>query len=247
MIVCAERTFDDFYTIIHEMGHLQYYMHSNAHQPALFQDAPNSALSESIGDAIFLAMMTPSHLNRLGLLPDKHLFADNQKDFDQREMRLVHEPEYKSDFVKIPTKRNILEDFVADPSEVDKTKENSAESYPGNSLEENVYVNFGLQNDDIVDPDGNPGVAKQVINVFDLTLLLKVALSKIPQIPFEYILDVFRWSLFDGSVPFRKANTFFWKLILEEQGIKPPNWENRSKLFDAAAKFHIADNTPYVR
>lgn len=36
MIVCAESTWEDFYVIIHEMGHLHYYMAFNK-QPTIFQ------------------------------------------------------------------------------------------------------------------------------------------------------------------------------------------------------------------
>lgn len=36
MIVCAESTFDDLAVIVHEMGHLQYYM-AFANQPPIFQ------------------------------------------------------------------------------------------------------------------------------------------------------------------------------------------------------------------
>lgn len=36
MIVCAKNTLDDFYVIIHEMGHIQYYM-AYDQQPTVFQ------------------------------------------------------------------------------------------------------------------------------------------------------------------------------------------------------------------
>ena len=36
MIVCAEKTLDDFYVIVHEMGHIQYYM-AFEEQPTIFQ------------------------------------------------------------------------------------------------------------------------------------------------------------------------------------------------------------------
>lgn len=85
------------------------------------------------------------------------------------------------------------------------------------------------------------------INDFDLTLLLKMALTKIPQVPFEYILDIFRWDLFSGNVSMNSANLHFWKLAMKEQGIHPPDWENRRNFFDPGAKYHVADNTPFVR
>lgn len=36
MIVCAERTLDDFYVIVHEMGHIHYYM-AYEMQPPIFR------------------------------------------------------------------------------------------------------------------------------------------------------------------------------------------------------------------
>lgn len=85
------------------------------------------------------------------------------------------------------------------------------------------------------------------INAFDLSTLLKIALIKIPQIPFEYILDVYRWDLFSGKIPGSKSNEYFWKLLIKNQGIHPPEWKNRKQFFDAGAKFHVADNTPFIR
>lgn len=38
MIVCsAQRTIDDLYVIVHEMGHIQYYMAFDTNQPTIFQ------------------------------------------------------------------------------------------------------------------------------------------------------------------------------------------------------------------
>jgi Angiotensin-converting enzyme len=36
MIVCAQTTIEDFYVIIHEMGHIQYYK-AYQNQPAIFK------------------------------------------------------------------------------------------------------------------------------------------------------------------------------------------------------------------
>lgn len=89
---------------------------------------------------------------------------------------------------------------------------------------------------------------EQHLNSFDYVLLLKTALMKLAAIPFSYIMDRYRWSLFDGSVNFdTDANNFFWHLLQSEQGIKPPTKMDRSDLFDAASKYHLPDNTPYVR
>lgn len=160
MITCASKSFYDFYVILHEMGHIQYYMLSDQ-QPAIFQDG-NTIIQESIGDTMYLGVMTSAHLNRLRLIPDKNI--------------------YRSKF--------------------------SAN--------------------------------------FDLYLLMKLAFSKIPLIPFQYLFDVYRWDLFSGKVKFEDSNDHYWNLVEKYQKIKPPN-ENfdRHNLFDIGAYFHLGDNTPY--
>lgn len=88
---------------------------------------------------------------------------------------------------------------------------------------------------------------KEATSKYDVMLLLRMALSKIPQIPFQYIMDIFRWNLFNGTISMENANIAFWELATNEQGIHPPDWENRKHFFDPGAKFHVADNTPFVR
>lgn len=85
------------------------------------------------------------------------------------------------------------------------------------------------------------------INDFDLSMLLRMALIKIPQIPFQYIMDAFRWNLFNGTVSMSAANAFYWNLAMHEQGIHPPDWKDRRDYFDLGAKYHTADNTPFMR
>ncbi|XP_039449290.1 angiotensin-converting enzyme-like [Culex pipiens pallens] len=165
MIVCAGSTTSDFYVVMHEMGHIMYYMLASD-QPTIFQDGTNSAFQESIGDTIHLASMSPLHLTRLGLLNSSYL-----------------------------------------KPEVDNT-----------------------------------------LNSFDYALLMKTALVKIPALPFAYVMDRYRWDLFEGSANFEEdANRYFWYLLESEQGIKPSLNTDRTHLFDAAAKYHFPDNTPYVR
>lgn len=52
--MCTQITNDYFYTIHHEMGHVEYYMAYNKKQPYLYQDGANSAFHEAIGDTIGL-------------------------------------------------------------------------------------------------------------------------------------------------------------------------------------------------
>lgn len=77
-------------------------------------------------------------------------------------------------------------------------------------------------------------------------LLLQQALAKIPEIPFSLLIDKYRWDIFRGKITPKDYNRVYWELTRKIRGIVPP--ESRSEeYFDAGAKFHIPDNTPYIR
>lgn len=79
-----------------------------------------------------------------------------------------------------------------------------------------------------------------------LVLLLRQALAKLPQLPFGLLLDKWRWSVFRGDTSPKQYNTDWWALKRRYQGIMPPVPRAEDD-FDPAAKFHIPDNTPYIR
>lgn len=137
----------------------------------------STGFHEAIGDTMALSVSTPSHLNKIGLLPN------NQ--------------------------------------------------YQPNNL--NQQINF----------------------------LFKTALSKIAFLPFGYLIDNYRWKVFDGTIPTSQLNSGWWALrYIDEptfvfltrtgsfryryQGIVPPVPRSNSD-FDPGAKFHVANNVPYIR
>ena len=65
--MCAEVNQRDFVTIHHEMGHIEYFMQYR-HQPTIYQGGGNAAFHEAIGDTIALSVLTPQHLNTVGLV-----------------------------------------------------------------------------------------------------------------------------------------------------------------------------------
>lgn len=80
----------------------------------------------------------------------------------------------------------------------------------------------------------------------DNFLLLQQALAKIPQIPYALLIDQYRWDIFKGNIKPESYNEAFWYMNKKLRGIAPP--EERSEYyFDAGAKFHVPDNTPYIR
>jgi peptidyl-dipeptidase A len=161
MVVCGSKSFYDFYVLIHEMGHVEQYMLAEKQQPSF--RAGNSVIQETIGDAFFLSMMTPMHLNRLQLIGDDKLFPSSKNDFD------LHQ-------------------------------------------------------------------------------LMMMAFMKLPEIPFGFVFEKFRYDLFAERVGVDEWNDYYWDLTRKHQKIEAPNLNfNRHQLFDAASKFHLAANVPYAR
>ncbi|XP_052125948.1 angiotensin-converting enzyme-like [Frankliniella occidentalis] len=65
--MCTKINQDDFRTIHHEMGHIQYYQ-QYAHLPYVLRDGANPGFHEAIGDTIALSVDTPKHLETVKLL-----------------------------------------------------------------------------------------------------------------------------------------------------------------------------------
>jgi peptidyl-dipeptidase A len=75
---------------------------------------------------------------------------------------------------------------------------------------------------------------------------MKTALEKIAFLPFARLIDLWRWQVFSGQVTPADYNASWWELRRRYQGIVPPVARTEAD-FDPAAKFHIPDNTPYIR
>ncbi|KAK4008639.1 hypothetical protein OUZ56_013772 [Daphnia magna] len=170
--MCTTVTQEDFVTVHHEMGHIQYFMNYR-NQHWVFRNGANPGFHEAIGDTIALAVSTPAHLKKLGLLKET-----------------------------TPAKTKPRIDNL---------------------------------------PELPPGVSEQ-----DLNYLLSQALEKIAFIPFGYLMDKWRWSVFDGSTTDSNLNAEWWRLREELQGLKPPVFRNESD-FDPGAKYHIPANVEYIR
>lgn len=65
--MCTQVNYEDFITIHHEMGHIQYYLQYK-HQPITFRSGANPGFHEAVGDTIALSVATPTHLQKIGLL-----------------------------------------------------------------------------------------------------------------------------------------------------------------------------------
>ncbi len=80
----------------------------------------------------------------------------------------------------------------------------------------------------------------------DVSLLMERALEKISFLPFALSVDQWRWQVFDGRTTPAEYNADWWALRLRNQGIAPPN-ARPADAFDPGAKYHIANNVPYLR
>jgi peptidyl-dipeptidase A len=80
----------------------------------------------------------------------------------------------------------------------------------------------------------------------DTSLLLEQALGKISFLPFALVMDQWRWQVFDGRITPENYNAAWWELRQRYQGIRPPNARDET-MFDPGAKYHIANNVPYLR
>ncbi|XP_008300961.1 angiotensin-converting enzyme [Stegastes partitus] len=80
----------------------------------------------------------------------------------------------------------------------------------------------------------------------DINFLMSMALDKIAFLPFGYLMDQWRWKVFDGRIPSTEYNKEWWNLRMKYQGLCPPVARTEDD-FDPGAKFHIPANVPYVR
>ncbi|XP_077019651.1 angiotensin-converting enzyme isoform X6 [Tamandua tetradactyla] len=80
----------------------------------------------------------------------------------------------------------------------------------------------------------------------DINFLMKIALDKIAFLPFGYLIDQWRWRVFDGSISKENYNQEWWSFRLKYQGLCPPVPRSQGD-FDPGAKFHIPSSTPYLR
>ena len=80
----------------------------------------------------------------------------------------------------------------------------------------------------------------------DLSLLMDLALDKIAFLPFAVMMDQWRWRVFRGEITPEDYNTAWWELRNQYQGVYPPV-ERPANAFDPGAKYHIANNVPYLR
>ncbi|CAG0895206.1 unnamed protein product [Darwinula stevensoni] len=78
---CTDMTMEDFVTVHHEMGHVEYYIqYKDLH--IAFRDGANPGFHEAVGDVISLSVVTPKHMVKIGLLSDSAGKKDSEVDLN---------------------------------------------------------------------------------------------------------------------------------------------------------------------
>lgn len=80
----------------------------------------------------------------------------------------------------------------------------------------------------------------------DIAILMQQALDKVAFLPFGLMVDQWRWKVFSGELTPDTYNSGWWELREKYQGVKAPN-DRSADAFDPGAKYHIPNNTPYMR
>ncbi|RWS24917.1 TPA angiotensin converting enzyme precursor-like protein [Leptotrombidium deliense] len=98
-----------------------------------------------------------------------------------------------------------------------------------------------------------PGHLKKIklLNNFDesdkgtINFQLKLALDKVAFMPFGYLIDLWRWGVFEGTTTKDQYTRKWWELRINYQGISPPVKRSEND-FDPGGKYHVAANSPYM-
>nr|XP_032821231.1 angiotensin-converting enzyme-like [Petromyzon marinus] len=80
----------------------------------------------------------------------------------------------------------------------------------------------------------------------DINFLMSMALDKVAFLPFGFLIDQWRWKVFDGRVSSEQYNQAWWEHRLKLQGVCPPVPRTEAD-FDPGAKFHVPSCVPYIR
>ena len=78
--MCTEVNEEVFFTVHHEMGHIEYYMAYSDQMP-IFRAGANSGFHEAIGDTIALSVMSPKHLEKIDLIDDQTISKSKHEFF----------------------------------------------------------------------------------------------------------------------------------------------------------------------
>ncbi|XP_060525929.1 angiotensin-converting enzyme-like [Cylas formicarius] len=89
------------------------------------------------------------------------------------------------------------------------------------------------------------GLSNESTDVFErnINFLMLMALKKVTYAPFAYLIDQWRYQIYETGV--NRMNSDWWNIRLRFQGVAPPVPRTESH-FDAASKRHVPADIPYI-
>uniref|UniRef100_A0A1B6E7P2 Angiotensin-converting enzyme n=1 Tax=Clastoptera arizonana TaxID=38151 RepID=A0A1B6E7P2_9HEMI len=76
--------------------------------------------------------------------------------------------------------------------------------------------------------------------------LFRIALDRIAFLPYTYLIDLWRWGVFNNSITPDNYNENFWKLRLKYQGVGP-SVTRYERDFDPGSEYSIISDLSYIR
>ncbi|XP_072937793.1 angiotensin-converting enzyme-like protein Ace3 [Epargyreus clarus] len=73
---------------------------------------------------------------------------------------------------------------------------------------------------------------------------MSMALEKVAYQPFAFMVDQWRWSVFEDGV--QNMNTRWWQMKLRYQGVTPPIIRTEAD-FDPGSKYHVISDQEYIK
>ncbi|XP_023949107.1 angiotensin-converting enzyme-like [Bicyclus anynana] len=77
-----------------------------------------------------------------------------------------------------------------------------------------------------------------------MNFLMSMALEKVAYLPFAFMVDQWRWSIFEDGV--HNMNARWWQMKLRYQGVTPPIGRTEAD-FDPGSKYHIISDQEYIK
>ncbi|XP_048477778.1 angiotensin-converting enzyme [Plutella xylostella] len=77
-----------------------------------------------------------------------------------------------------------------------------------------------------------------------MNFLMTMALEKVAYLPFAFMVDQWRWSVFEDGV--QNMNSRWWQMKLRFQGVIPPMQRTEAD-FDPGSKYHVISDQEYIK
>lgn len=79
----------------------------------------------------------------------------------------------------------------------------------------------------------------------NINALFHMALERVSFLPFGLLIDMWRWDVFNGTVPKAEWNNHWWNLREKYQMVYSPV-DRPDASFDPGAKFHVPADSQYI-